>query len=295
MTDFNLILSQVRQRLEILYQMVDDIETSGGGGGGTGSYTDLTDKPKINSVTLSGNKSSSDLGLASTSDLESKADASNVYTKSEVYTKAETAAEIGAAIADIDVPAVGGSTKYIKSVSQADGAVVAEAGNIDTAPASTSSNLITSGGVYTALYNTVTAYELGTVLNPTEDAPVDLNDLTTPGMYRTTSGGGTFYLNNKPDNTQGDVSGRGATIIVQYAGNTNYIRQTYIPGWNGPQADKFFVRHFRGPYSSTDARTGWSNWYVYAGTELVPASAQTSNLSPSQLSLTNFEPDDEDR
>lgn len=37
--------------------------SSGGGGGGTDSYSDLTNKPKINSVTLSGNKTSSQLGL----------------------------------------------------------------------------------------------------------------------------------------------------------------------------------------------------------------------------------------
>lgn len=37
--------------------------SQGGGGGGTDDYTDLTNKPKINSVTLSGNKTSSDLGL----------------------------------------------------------------------------------------------------------------------------------------------------------------------------------------------------------------------------------------
>lgn len=35
-----------------------------GGGGGTSDYSDLTNKPSINSVTLSGNKTSSDLGLA---------------------------------------------------------------------------------------------------------------------------------------------------------------------------------------------------------------------------------------
>ena len=34
-----------------------------GGGGGTSDYTDLTNKPSINSVTLSGNKTASDLGL----------------------------------------------------------------------------------------------------------------------------------------------------------------------------------------------------------------------------------------
>ena len=36
-----------------------------GGGGGTSDYDDLTDKPSINSVTLSGNKTTEDLGLFS--------------------------------------------------------------------------------------------------------------------------------------------------------------------------------------------------------------------------------------
>lgn len=37
--------------------------SQGGGGGGTDDYLDLTNKPKINSTTLSGNKTSSQLGL----------------------------------------------------------------------------------------------------------------------------------------------------------------------------------------------------------------------------------------
>ncbi len=48
---------------------------SGGGGGGTTDYDDLTDKPQINSVTLSGNKTSADLSVA---------DASHTHTKSEI-------------------------------------------------------------------------------------------------------------------------------------------------------------------------------------------------------------------
>lgn len=36
----------------------------GGGGGGTSDYTDLTNKPQINSVTLTGNKTTTQLGLA---------------------------------------------------------------------------------------------------------------------------------------------------------------------------------------------------------------------------------------
>ena len=36
---------------------------SGGGSGGTSDYGDLTNKPKIENVTLTGNKTASDLGL----------------------------------------------------------------------------------------------------------------------------------------------------------------------------------------------------------------------------------------
>jgi len=36
----------------------------GGGGGGTDNYNELENRPQVNSVTLTGNKSASDLGLA---------------------------------------------------------------------------------------------------------------------------------------------------------------------------------------------------------------------------------------
>jgi hypothetical protein len=39
------------------------IPESSGGGGGTSDYTDLDNKPKVNNVTLSGNKTSAQLGL----------------------------------------------------------------------------------------------------------------------------------------------------------------------------------------------------------------------------------------
>lgn len=38
--------------------------SSGGGGGGTSDYSQLTNKPSINGVTLSGNKTSEDLGIS---------------------------------------------------------------------------------------------------------------------------------------------------------------------------------------------------------------------------------------
>lgn len=44
--------------------------TGGGGTGGTTDYTQLTNKPQINSVELAGNKTSADLGLATASEVE---------------------------------------------------------------------------------------------------------------------------------------------------------------------------------------------------------------------------------
>lgn len=44
-----------------------DLNGGGGGGGGTSDYSDLSNKPQINSVTLTGNKTGADLGLLSNS------------------------------------------------------------------------------------------------------------------------------------------------------------------------------------------------------------------------------------
>lgn len=54
----------IPEPLESWYdQMIDYIDTHGGGGGGTTDYSALSNKPSINDVTLSGNKTAADLGL----------------------------------------------------------------------------------------------------------------------------------------------------------------------------------------------------------------------------------------
>ena len=59
-----MVISQIKQRLELLWQAVEKLEvTPSPGPGGTTDYDDLTNKPKINNVTLSGNKTGSDLGF----------------------------------------------------------------------------------------------------------------------------------------------------------------------------------------------------------------------------------------
>ena len=54
----------------------------GGGGGGTSDYTDLTNKPSINSVTLTGDKTSGDLYLVGSADIATTID--DTSTNSQV-------------------------------------------------------------------------------------------------------------------------------------------------------------------------------------------------------------------
>ena len=74
---------------------LDDIANAvSGGGGGTTDYTDLTNKPQINSVTLSGNKSLSDIGAQPTINNDNKlAGSLSVLTG---YEQASTAANLAA-------------------------------------------------------------------------------------------------------------------------------------------------------------------------------------------------------
>lgn len=56
--------------------------SGGGGGGGTSNYNDLSNKPSINGVTLSGNKTSGDLNITATLTLtECTTDYDTTYTR----------------------------------------------------------------------------------------------------------------------------------------------------------------------------------------------------------------------
>lgn len=66
---------------------------SASGGGGTSDYADLTNKPSINSVTLSGNKTAADLSLASAADVAAKITAPSSPSDGQflVYSSAQSA------------------------------------------------------------------------------------------------------------------------------------------------------------------------------------------------------------
>lgn len=82
-------------------------EVTIGGGGGTSDYTDLTNKPSINSITLSDNKSLSDLGI------EPEAFVVKVTESNGTYSADKTATQIiAAANANKRVIAMVGVTCY---------------------------------------------------------------------------------------------------------------------------------------------------------------------------------------
>ena len=84
--------------------------SGGGGGGGTSDYTDLTNKPSINGVTLSGNKTASDLGLGTYSKPSTGIPASDLAS-GVIPTVPDAATATPQALG---TAAVGTSTKYAR-------------------------------------------------------------------------------------------------------------------------------------------------------------------------------------
>lgn len=164
MTDFNLVLSQVRQRLEILYQIVDELEAQGGGGGqgGTDNYNELSNKPKINNITLSGNKTGEDLGLADYAALADKADKSTTYTKTQVDAALDAKADKSTTYTKTEVNTAlsakaDKSTTYTKT--QVDTALAGKADAATTYTKTETDSAITSG--VTAGINALDATTVG--------------------------------------------------------------------------------------------------------------------------------------
>jgi hypothetical protein len=95
-----------------------ELTATGGGSGGTTDYRDLSNKPQINSVTLSGNKSLSDLGITDTT--YSFADSYDASTN-----KGATVATITNAINALDVTGASNiaASKTISAWSETDGKV----------------------------------------------------------------------------------------------------------------------------------------------------------------------------
>ena len=279
MNDRDLIMSQIRQRLEILYQMVEELETSGGSGD---AYT----KAQTDAL------------------LDLKADKSSTYTKSEVNTALASKANqtdmdeifaidkitinegenLPSTLADwlrlhkpLNLNGVEfyfseeSGVDYIYKAVEPDGALpkfsVAQIlkGNyrvqfyettVDLTPTEGSINLITSDAVYNALdeQNTIIAtkvsmddvYGTGKIIPDNSD----LNDYRTPGKYGVSSSSHAATISNIPESGSGF-----ALLIMGLNDGISYVRQTYIksnrPGY-------YYVRHY--------TSGSWSDWYKFEGT-----------------------------
>lgn len=128
-------------------------EMGHGGSGGTTDYSDLTNKPSINNVTLSGNKTASDLGLATPSDIvQSDWNESDDTSKAYIANKPTIPAAQEQADwneADSTDPA------YIKNKPTLGTAAAKDSTNAVT---QSSTDLVESGAVYTALSGKVNTH-----------------------------------------------------------------------------------------------------------------------------------------
>lgn len=88
-----------------------DVMDGEGGSGGTTDYDDLINKPQIGGVTLSGNKTPAQLGLAAASDIPTvPVQSVNGQTGAVTLTIPSTAADVGALPDDTTAEDIGGIT-----------------------------------------------------------------------------------------------------------------------------------------------------------------------------------------
>lgn len=129
---------------------LEAIANAGGGGGGTTNYNQLSNKPQIAGTTLQGNKTLSDLGIASESALANKVDkvdgkdlSSNDYSDTEKQKNADNATAISA-IKDGAI---------IDSFADVESALSNKQDTLtlDDVPTANSNNPVKSGGVKSAI------------------------------------------------------------------------------------------------------------------------------------------------
>ena len=166
------LIGQIRQRLEILYQMFEQLEQSGGGSP-TDAYTKAETNALLNekvdkvagsslmtaaqSEKLAGIESGAEVNVQANWNESDTTSDSYILNKPTIpdltnyYNKTETNAEIQGAITNLDVSSTATTGHYIKSIAQEDGLIVPVAELADTAPTTGSSKLITSGAVATVV------------------------------------------------------------------------------------------------------------------------------------------------
>lgn len=112
-----------------------------------------------------------------------------------------------------------------------------------------SADSLTSGSIWNSIWEQI----LGLNTFPNLVAGDDLNDFTTPGIYRCTNSTAAGQIINMPSSLAQSAGGR--LIVFSVGGSGRYI-QIYISA-----GARFWLR------SNTSA--GWQSWFEYAGTQVV--------------------------
>ena len=207
-------------------------EPNGGGGGGTSNYNQLSNKPSINNVTLSGNKSASDLGLGTyskpsggipASDLESAVQTSLGKADTALQSYTETDPIASAMVAD----------EYSSSATYAIGDYCKHSGSlyrctttISTAEAWTAAHwtAVTVGEELTAYKEDITNIQNATLITDTasgaiasfpDGAAMPVKDLTVSIEPVQSGSGDPSPTNIRPISgwTQAKVTRTGANVI----------------------------------------------------------------------------------
>ena len=166
--------------IEYLLLELKKVIEEGGGGGGTTNYNALSNKPQINDVELSGNKSLDDLGIQSelTFDSTPTENSTNPVTSGGVYNALSGAGlEVDDALSSTSENPVQNKVIYTALEGKQDELT------FDNTPTENSNNPVKSGGVYLALAGKQDELTFDSAPTASSDNPV-----TSGGVYTALSG-----------------------------------------------------------------------------------------------------------
>lgn len=186
----------------------------------------------------------------------------------DFYTKAETDALIQSSkdyadslIDALDVPAVGGTTRYIYQISEINGKISALSYASDAAPTAGSTKLVQSGGIKTYVDTQVATKAsisdvFGVGSNEYISDAADMNTFTQAGVYIRQFSTGLADFTNLPMNGN-TYPYQPFKLIVEYINSPNNILQTLVPTYS---SGGFFKRCRIFGASGT-----WQPWQWFGG------------------------------
>lgn len=139
----------------------------------------------------------------------------------------------------------------------------------------------------------------GQRIEATSDNPLNFDDapFTSVGRFNWLSAS-TQYITNCPAYIGG--SAKGGLLETSFIQGGSTVLQAVYPS-AGADSPSIFWQRFRYGAGTTANPYRWTSWYAFTGTEVIPANAQTTNLTSGMRTLAisteenDFEPTEEER